>query len=198
MISELTQNAHPLIKLPKDYLVLDLSNGPVDVAKDQFAVGKYLEKRPNQYTGEHYQVIKSEDQRDIHLGIDICAPTNTDIFAPWDLKIFDRAYQSANKDYGYCLVGKLIWPGPKLFFLLGHLNKKSFDEVNFSKVYKKGEKIAEVGAPYENGNWQAHLHFQISYHRPNKCDMPGVCSEKDLAVFSAIYPDPQILIGKLY
>lgn len=188
----------PLMEFPEKPILLDLTKGPVKLRRGASAIGKYNEFRPDQYTGSQFQSKDQDHIRNIHLGIDLCAPENTSLYAPYDLKFFDRAYMSGEKDYGYCLLGRFEWEGPALYFILGHLNKASFDSVDFSKTYKRGKKVAELGAEHENGGWFPHVHFQLSFLRPVNCDMPGVTSKNDLVKSLELYPDPRLVLGNLY
>ena len=54
------------------------------------------------------------------------------------------------------------------------------------------------GITHENGGWEPHLHFQLSYQEPDTHDMPGVVepSKRDEAL--EIYPDPRLVLGALY
>ena len=55
-----------------------------------------------------------------------------------------------------------------------------------------------MGDHSENGGWEPHLHFQLSYQEPDTHDMPGVVepSKRDEAL--EIYPDPRLVLGALY
>jgi murein DD-endopeptidase MepM/ murein hydrolase activator NlpD len=63
---------------------------------------------------------------------------------------------------------------------------------------RSGETIAWVGDRTENGGWPPHLHFQLSYERPERADLPGVvtAAERELALLR--YPDPRLVLGPLY
>ena len=169
---------------------LDLSQSSVVLAEEAFAIGGYLERRPHTYTQERYKEQKSF----VHLGVDVVAPAKTHVFAPCELRFFDRNYLAEEGDYGYCLLGEILWDGPALYFLLGHLAKTAFDQVNFNKIYKPGEKMAQIGAYHENGAWVPHLHLQLSFLRPEVCDMKGTCSLEEVEEHSLLYPNPMILL----
>jgi hypothetical protein len=169
---------------------LDLSKSSVLLPESAFAIGGYLEVRPDTYTQTRYQTQKSF----VHLGVDVVAPAKTKIYAPCSLRFFDRNYLAEDGDYGYCLLGELVWEGPRLFILLGHLAKSAFDLVSFNKIYKPGEEIAQMGAFHENGGWVPHLHLQLSFLRPLICDMKGTCSIDELESYSLLHPDPSLLL----
>ena len=55
-----------------------------------------------------------------------------------------------------------------------------------------------MGAHDENGGWEPHLHFQLSYQEPETHDMPGVVAPSDRDEALQIYPDPRLVLGALY
>lgn len=187
------QKKVPMIELPANYPVLDLSNGPVDLDANVFAVAKYAEHRPGQYISEIYK-----NDRDFHIGLDIIAPVSTDVFAPYTMKILETAYLPADKDYGHCLLGQILWPGRDLFILVGHLAKDVLALGKEKTIIEQGESFAKLGSEAENGGWFPHIHVQFSFLKPEKCDMPGVIRKEDNPYWRSQYPDPRILLGELY
>ncbi len=185
---------HPVISLPKDAPVFDFSNGFLEgvVEKHRFGIGKYNERRPGIYTAPQFA------DRTIHMGVDLFAPKETPIHAFEDGKILHLADNSLPFDYGNTLVTEHLIEGVPLFVLWGHLNRKSIDGREAGQKFEKGDVIAWVGSPEENGGWAPHLHFQLSYERPLVPDMPGVISEKDRARLLLKYPDPRLVLGPIY
>ena len=169
--------------------LLDLSNGPIS-SVPEYAIGKYAEHRPGQYTSQIYT-----EERNFHVGLDLIAPAGSEVHCPQDIHFYDKAYLSAEKDYGYCLLGKLVWPGFDVFILIGHLNKKSYDLIDLKKTYKKAQRMGWVGNEKENGGWFPHIHIQLCTVKPDSCDMPGVIVKKELPDWKTIYPDPGIILG---
>lgn len=186
---------HPVIQLPSDYLIYDMSKGPDPRRKPgQYGVGKYNEKRPNIYKTSLFQ-----GTRDNHLGIDIFCPEGTPICAFDDGEVLMSAYNSAEGDYGYTLISQHLYQNKNLYCLWGHLKNRSIEGKTRGTKFHRGDVIAWVGGPHENGGWSnPHLHFQISFEEPSVCDMPGVASDDDLAVALKRYPDPRMILGPLY
>lgn len=185
-----------VIDLPEGYEVYDFTKGYDEnrLLQSPYGVGKYNEKRKNMYSGPLYD----KDHRDIHVGIDIGAPVGTPVHACYDGEVFMTDYNSLPLDYGYTLITKHVLDGQALYILHGHLSKKSVKDKKSGQKIKKGEVIAWLGEKSENGGWNPHLHFQLSYVKPKKCDMPGVVSEKNLEESLRIYPDPRLILGNLY
>ncbi len=190
----------PVIKLPKDYEIYDftINYDPERLLKSPYGVGKYAEKRAHgMYTGKLYD-SDSEDKRNIHMGVDIGAPVGTSVHMPYDGQVYMFAYNDKPLDYGYTLITEHQFEGLALYILYGHLSKDSVDDKYVGQKLNKGEVIARVGDKHENGGWNSHLHFQLSYEKPTVCDMPGVVNEKDLPEALKKYPDPRLILGSLY
>jgi murein DD-endopeptidase MepM/ murein hydrolase activator NlpD len=189
---------HPVIHLPENYEIFDFTLGydPFRALKSPFGIGRYNEKRAGMYSSEIF--LSSGEPRNIHVGIDIGAPVGTDIHSFADGEIFLSGYNGAEGDYGFTLITKHSFSGVDLYALYGHLSKASVANKAQGQKISAGEVIAWVGDKHENGGWNPHLHFQLSYLRPEKCDMPGVVAEKDREKALRQYPDPRLVLGNIY
>ena len=58
--------------------------------------------------------------------------------------------------------------------------------------------IAFVGSKEENGGWEQHVHFQLSWEEPVDNDLPGVVAIEDRESALEKYPDPRIVLGQIY
>lgn len=190
------QRFHPVIHLPSQYEVFDFSRGydPFHPLSSPYGVGRYNERRPAVYTSELF----TAGGRDVHVGIDIAAPVGTPVHAFADGWVHLQGYNGAAGDYGYTIVTRHVLDGVELYALLGHLDAKSIELHREGDAFQAGDVLAHVGDRHENGGWHPHLHFQVSYQRPDKPDMPGVVSEADRARALEIYPDPRLVLGPLY
>ena len=65
---------HPVVYMPEDYTILDLSGGTWTPPKTEYSVGKYDELRPGLYSTELFS-----GARFLHIGIDIGAVTPEEI-----------------------------------------------------------------------------------------------------------------------
>lgn len=189
-------NFHPVIRLPKDYDVYDLTKSDLDQkSQNPFGIGKYNEKRPGMYTDKE---LFAGEQRDIHIGIDIAAPVKTPIHSFYDGEIFLFGVNSAHGDYGPTLITRHTINGKEIFALFGHLSSDSLQGKKVGQKFSKGEVIAWVGTKEENGGWHPHVHFQLSWVKPLKPDMPGTVNEKNLKQALETYPDPRLILGPIY
>lgn len=186
---------HPVIDFPASYEVFDFERDPeaFHASTSPYAIGRYDEKR-SIYTTELFR----EGGRCIHVGIDIGGPVGTECRAFFDGSILLQGNNAAAGDYGFTIVTRHELDGVELFALWGHLSKASIELRRESDAFRAGDVIAYLGDRHENGGWNPHLHFQLSYERPTKPDMPGVVSEVDRSRALKIYPDPRLVLGPLY
>ena len=187
---------HPVIKLPEKYDVYDFTTGyDADRMREStYGIGKYNEKRKGMYEHELFQV----NERNIHVGIDIAAPIGTKVHAFAEGKIYLFGYNSAEGDYGATLITEHEIESQKFYALFGHLSKKSLDGKIRGQGFDRGEVIAWIGDKSENGGWNPHLHFQLSISAPTQPDLPGVVAEIDLSEALNNFPDPRIVLGRVY
>lgn len=189
----------PVIELPKDYEVYDFTKGydPGRKRQSMYGIGRYNERRPGMYTTELFKSAP-EEIRDIHVGIDIAAPVGTPVRAFYDGRIYMTGINPAPGDYGGTVITEHDLGGHVIWALHGHLSHASVRAHQVGEPIKAGDVIGWVGDVNENGGWNPHLHFQLSWVRPERCDLPGAVNEKDLPEALLIYPDPRLVLGPLY
>ena len=185
-----------IVHLPQNYEVYDFSKGydPNRKLKTPYGVGKYAEIRPGMYTSEHFMA----DKRIIHMGIDIAAPIGEPVYAFADGVIFKSGYNSLPLDYGSTLITEHQINGFRIFALHGHLSLSSLELRRPGERFEAGDQLGFVGDRTENGGWNPHLHFQLSQVEPKTHDLPGVVSLNELDWAKLAFPDPQLVMGKLY
>ena len=184
-----------VIDLPKNSHIFDFSKGfdLLELEQHRWGIGKYNEKRPHGYDTPLF-----EGKRNIHMGVDLFAPIGTPVKSFFDGKIYLFGYNEQAGDYGYTVVTEHTLDGLTLYALYGHLNKSSIIDKGVGRPIRSGETLGWTGDRHENGGWSPHVHFQLSYHRPDKPDMPGVVSDEQLPFALLKYPDPRLVLGRLY
>ena len=184
-----------IIDLPKEVHVHDFkTRNNFQNIKNLFSIGKYNEKRPYMYKGRLFE----ETKRFIHMGIDIGAPAGTVLKSFYDGEIFLFKYNNLKLDYGYTIITKHKFKNQSMYALYGHLSKSSIQGKRVGQKIHSGEVLAYLGKEEENGGWPPHVHFQLSLIKPKECDLPGVVSEKNHDLALKIFPDPRIVLGKIY
>ncbi len=165
---------------------------------DTLFAGGYLEPRPV-YSTSAFKIEGNNgpEYRTYHLGMDFWLKENTAIHAICDAEVFGFVDNNKDKDYGPTIILKhSINDDHSFYTLYGHLSKASLVSLKKGKKIKKGEKIAELGNSFENGNWPPHLHFQIILDMfDQSTNFPGVCSPTQLAVWSSVCPDPGVIFN---
>jgi 4-aminobutyrate aminotransferase-like enzyme/Ser/Thr protein kinase RdoA (MazF antagonist) len=163
--------------------VLDMSVGAATemASPEGVAIGRYNEARLF-YTEPMFE------GRTIHLGLDLFAAPGTPVYAPLDGTVYAAASNRARLDYGPVMI--LQHDG--FFTLYGHLE----GTLEPGTHVKAGEQIARIGARPANGDWPPHLHFQIIRDDLDLgCDFPGVAAAYLRTVFTALSPDPNLILG---
>ena len=113
---------HPVVDMPEDYTILDLSGGTWTPPQTDYSVGKYDELRPGLYSTELFS-----GERFLHIGIDIGAPVGTACMAFADGEISHFGYNAADGDYGHVVITKHILDGILIWALYGHLDSASIE-----------------------------------------------------------------------
>ena len=199
------------LDLTNTALFTDYVFSKLRAAGAQVGVGGYNEHRIIYRRSEHFNT--TEEPRETHLGIDFWADTGTEVFAPLDGIVHSFQDNAHFGDYGPTIIlehlssaaGKpqyleITQQNAAVFqprySLYGHLTRQSLNGLYEGKEVKAGEKLGEIGAYPENGDWPPHLHFQLMTDMLGlKGDFPGVCALSDRAKFLAICPNPNELLG---
>jgi murein DD-endopeptidase MepM/ murein hydrolase activator NlpD len=155
-------------------------SGTLHAHGSRYGIGGYGEHRTLYARSRHFDGV--EEPRRLHLGVDIWGPAGTKVMAPVNGIVHSYAFNNHDSDYGATIILTHNIEGNSFHTLYGHLSLNSIKNLHEGKRIIPGEVFTEFGMRFENGNWPAHLHFQIiSDMQEWKGDYPGVCkySEKD-------------------
>ena len=184
---------HPVVVLPPWAKLLDLSCPNPESSSSPWSIGKYDELRPGLYTTPLFG-----GSRHLHLGVDLGGPVGTAVHAFAGGRILHQGYNPADGDYGHVVVTEHKLKGRDLFVLHGHLSQSSLGLRQPGDTFSAGQVIGWLGAETENGGWPPHVHFQLSWERPETHDMPGAVAPADREVALKRYPDPRLVLGPLW
>ncbi|MFA9189494.1 peptidoglycan DD-metalloendopeptidase family protein [Flavobacterium sp. FBOR7N2.3] len=164
------------------------------VFDSKIAFGGYLEKRNLYQRSSHFKSEVTEE-RNIHIGIDLWTQAGTAIICPLDGWIHSFKNNDAIGDYGPTLILKHQLENEIFYTLYGHLSLESIQNIKIGMSFEKGQQLATLGHPSENGNYAPHLHFQIIKNIDDyRGDYPGVCSQSNLDFYLENCPDPNLLL----
>lgn len=160
------------------------------------AFGGYNEMRNLYRRSALFTASPEEDlNRNIHLGIDLWAPHGTAVLAVLDGKLHSFKDNRSFGDYGPTIILEHYVEDQVFYSLYGHLSRTSLEGLQVGEVFKKGEKIAELGEPFENGDYAPHLHFQLVKDLQEKSgDYPGVACRREIDYYLENCPNPQHLL----
>ena len=158
------------------------------------AYGGYLETRAI-YKRSNVFKNNIEEERNIHLGLDLWCPAGTSVLAALDGEI--HSFQDNNNwgDYGPTIILKHTFNSIEFYTLYGHLSRESLVDKTVGQKITKGQEIAHLGTNHVNGDYAPHLHFQIIHKiDEKKGDYAGVCNQKNLDFYKMNCPDPELLL----
>jgi len=158
----------------------------------RYLIGRYGEDRKEMLKGSHIE----KENRTIHLGIDIFSSTLESIYSPFRGIIVRADKEAGPNSYGYYIIIKHDIKGQIWYSFFGHLSK---DLPKLGTFMKDRQKIATLGNFEENGGWSRHIHYQILLDLPPVGKTPiGYSTKEDFKMNSKIFPDPRIVLGKVF
>jgi murein DD-endopeptidase MepM/ murein hydrolase activator NlpD len=177
--------------MPDDAVVLDLTRGPAP-PELVWTIGRYLEDRAI-YTQPLFG-----GRRTVHVGVDLGGPVGTPVHAFADGVVVQSGYNPAAGDYGHVVITEHTLDGVSVFALVGHLSAASVAASPVGRAVKAGDVLGWLGDFHENGGWPPHVHVQLGWERPETHDMPGAVQPADRDHARRRWPDPRVVLGRLY
>jgi 4-aminobutyrate aminotransferase-like enzyme/Ser/Thr protein kinase RdoA (MazF antagonist) len=163
----------------------------------RIGVGRYNEARLL-YTSQLFRSScnPTEEQRTIHLGLDLFVPPGTPVHAPLTGTVESFANNAQELDYGpVVLLRHSTTTGEIFYSLYGHLSADSLKGLKVGRQVKRGEQFAAIGTAQENGGWPPHLHFQIITDLLDMgTNFPGVAHASERNIWTSLCPDPNLLL----
>lgn len=168
-------------------------------------VGRYLEPRllyaadqfASSNTGSEDGAVGlfETERRTVHLGIDLFAAAGTPVVAVFDGIVERVDACDAPLDYGTLVILRHKPADGQVFYsLYGHLSS-GCRRLQPGQPIRQGDAIGELGDYDDNGGWPPHLHFQLATDLLRiEHNFPGVCRHSQQAAWSAICPDPSVLL----
>jgi len=159
------------------------------------AFGGYLEKRTIYSRSTYFKQTNTQNERNIHLGIDLWCNAGTKVLAVLEGEIHSFQNNTNFGDYGPTIILKHTIQNIEFYSLYGHLSLDSIADLKVGAKVQRGEVIGYLGNSTVNGDYAPHLHFQLIKDIQGKFgDYPGVSCTKDLNFYAANCPDPNLLL----
>ena len=173
----------------------DYINNYLNKNDKKVAFGGYLEVRDIYNRSDYFSKLSEENQRNIHLGIDLWCDAQTAVLAVLDGEIHSFKNNTNPGDYGPTIILKHTFNNNVFYSLYGHLSESSLNNLQIGTLVKQGEKIAILGDSSINGDYAPHLHFQLILDMEKYIgDYPGVSSKKMLDFYQQNCPNPNLLL----
>lgn len=181
------------IDLNNEQAFTDYVFNTLDDKSCKVGVGGYGE---NRFIYSRSEVFNGEENRSIHLGIDIWAVAGTEIFTPFDATVHSFANNDQHGDYGPTIILEHQLENRVFYTLYGHLNTGCLDGLFVGKKFGKGDHIADFGTYEENVHWPPHLHFQIIDEIGlHSGDYPGVAKPSEKERWLKNSPDANLMLN---
>ncbi len=168
-----------------------------DVLKNNHATmafGGYNEERAIYKRSTIFNDNESEE-RNVHIGLDLWAQSGTAVFAAFDGVVHSFNYNKGQGNYGPTIIISHEIENLKFYTLYGHLNVAALSNLAKGDKILQGQQIAVLGDDSVNGDYPAHLHFQIINDIANFAgDYPGVCTNSEREYYLSNCPDPNLLL----
>lgn len=160
----------------------------------KYGIGGYAEKRAIYRASEYFNA--EENERCIHIAIDIWTTVYTTFYAPLDGTVHSFKNNDLAYDYGGTIILQHEENGKIFHTLYGHLSLSSLVGLKKGMKIKAGTALCQIGDWHENGGWPPHLHFQIINDMQGmEGDYFGACAENEIDFHLNNCPDPSHLIG---
>lgn len=161
----------------------------------KYGIGGYNENRT---LYRRSKLFDGEEERSIHLGIDIWGPSGTTVYAALGGMVHSFAYNDNFGDYGATVILLHQLDTVAFHTLYGHLSLNDISRLSEGAYITRGEVVGHFGEPKENGNWPPHLHFQIIKDiRLKNGDYPGVCSLSESDMYLTNCPNADLILNMM-
>jgi len=170
-------------------------NNKLKSSGSKYGIGGYNE---NRILYRRSKLFDGDEQRSVHLGIDIWGPSGTTVYAALGGMVHSFAYNDNFGDYGATVILLHQLDTVSFHTLYGHLSLNDISILSEGAYITRGEVIGHFGEPHENGNWPPHLHFQIIKDiRIKEGDYPGVCTLSERKTYLANCPNADLILNMM-
>ncbi|MCR4312177.1 MAG: peptidoglycan DD-metalloendopeptidase family protein [Candidatus Uhrbacteria bacterium] len=155
-----------------------------------FSYGGWMENRSTLWRGTYLD----DDQRYIHLGVDVNVPAGTTVVADEVCTVIriDNDYPDKH-GWGTRVITKQ--PHEDVVRVFAHLDQRL--NVRLGDELKAGAVVGTIGLPPFNGDWFPHLHIQMidTHHyddllKNNLRDLDGYGRIQNIEFLRKTFPDP--------
>ncbi|MGH6893361.1 MAG: aminotransferase class III-fold pyridoxal phosphate-dependent enzyme, partial [Dongiaceae bacterium] len=162
----------------------------------ELGIGPWGEDRPVYSSDAFRSVFAPDKRRSLHLGLDLFAPAGTNVRTPLDATVVDLFETDIPLDYGHAVLLRHELEGLVFYSLWGHLSAQTVRDRKLGERLTAGDVVGQLGGTHENGNWQPHVHIQLTTYTPeHAADIIGAGEPGYRGVWTELFPDPVHFAG---
>ncbi|MCX5529759.1 aminotransferase class III-fold pyridoxal phosphate-dependent enzyme [Streptomyces sp. NBC_00006] len=164
-------------------------------------IGRYREDRVV-YRSDAFAGGRGGERRSVHMAIDVFDAAGAPVFAPFDGTVKAVEFRGADYDYGGVVLlehrtgtSDGAGDGTPFWLLVGHLDRRSVEQLRAGDTVRRGDTIGRLGAAAENGGWPPHIHVQLfTTLLGRSTDLPGAVRPSEADVWESICPNPNLVL----
>ncbi len=160
-------------------------------------IGRYGEDR-SIYDAPEFETSDPGERRTIHVGIDLFAPAGEAVLAPLAGNVTAIGNDAVPLGFGGMVVLEhATGAGTPFWTVYGHLSPASLTTLSPGQRVAAGQRVGRLGTRDENGNWPAHLHFQVMTDLCgwNVEQIIGVVARSQWDVWRSVFVNPNLVLG---
>ncbi len=162
-----------------------------------YGIGRYKETRLRQASfSKSYPVPEKGISPSVHLCMEVVAPQDASVFAPFAGRIHSVTKNGATEDQGAALVLEHTpVPGIVFYTIFSQLSKRSIARLSPGEKIEKGQAFATIASSNENGGSPPHVRLQLVSHLMGYgSDFPSACRPDQTGVWTDICLDPNLVL----
>jgi 4-aminobutyrate aminotransferase-like enzyme/Ser/Thr protein kinase RdoA (MazF antagonist) len=163
----------------------------------RYGIGRYKEARVRQASFLQADHVPEKGITPcVHLCMDVVAPKDARVYAPFAGRIHSAAKTGTSVDQGTALVLEHT-PGPDIVFytIFRGLSSRSTACLSSGEKIEKGQAVATIASSTENGGWPPHVRIQVVTGLMGYgSNFPSACRQDQTGVWTQICLDPNVVL----
>ncbi len=163
----------------------------------RYGIGRYKETRLGQSSFlEPYPVPEKGVTPTVHLCVEVVAPQDATVYAPFAGRVHSVTKIRAAEDLGPALVlAHNPAQGIAFYTIFRGISSRATACLSLGQKIEKGQAFAAISSKTENGGWPSHVRMQLVTRLMDYgSDFPSACTQDQTAVWTQICLDPNLVL----